>query len=294
MGEDVDRRIAEIVREDRPYLDLFSGEAMYVNGPLVHFWKYQAELPSQVRLLPRPVPVERLPDLAFSDRDTWVRVEAGPSHAGVLTSPAYLLRFQTNRARANRFYNSFLCQPFVAPDGGLPAATGPITLNLQERDGCKYCHGLLEPAAAYWGRWGTSGAGYLDPQQYPAVREDCRRCATGGEPCSDDCRRHYLTDALTAEQDPYLGWLMPYEFLREDHRPHVESGPAALVARTVVDGRFGACAARTSARLLLGREPTAAEQVWLDGTAARFADSGHSYRELVKAVVTSPAYGRVR
>ena len=57
-------------------------------------------------------------------------VEAGPAHAGVLTSPAYLLRFQTHRARANRFHVSFLCQPFVAPDGGLPATPGAVTLEM--------------------------------------------------------------------------------------------------------------------------------------------------------------------
>lgn len=126
------------------------------------------------------------------------------------------------------------------------------------------------------------------------MRDDCRRCATGGEQCSDDCRRHYLTSALTSEEDPYLGWLLPYEFLREDHMGHVEMGPSALVARTVVDGRFGACATRTQTRALLGREPLAEEQGWVDETAAQFAASGHSYRELVKAIVTSPAYGRVR
>ena len=99
---------------------------------------------------------------------------------------------------------------------------------------------------------------------------------------------------MTSEEDPYLGWLLPYEFLREDHMSHVEMGPSALVARTVVDGRFGACAARTQARALLGREPLAEEQGWIDEMAARFAASGHSYRELVKAIVTSPAYQRVR
>jgi hypothetical protein len=294
MGEDLDRRVAAIVREDRPYVELFEGDAMYVNGPLVHFWKYQAELPGQIRLLPRPVEVDKLPDLEFTDTETWVRIEAGPAHAGVLTAPAYLLRFQTNRARANRFYNSFLCQPFVAPDGGLPAASGDITLDLQQRDGCKYCHGLLEPAAAYWGRWAASGGGYLDPERYPAMRDDCRRCATGGEACSDDCRRHYVTSALTAEEDPYLGWLRPYEFLRDDHMAHVEMGPSVLVARTVVDGRFGACTTRTQARALLGREPTEDEQGFVDETVARFAASGYRYRDLVKAVVTSAPYRRVR
>ena len=27
---------------------------------------------------------------------------------------------ESNRGRANRFYNAFLCQPFQPPDGGIP------------------------------------------------------------------------------------------------------------------------------------------------------------------------------
>jgi len=294
MARDVEMRVADVIRSDRPYIELFSGDQMFVNGPLVHFWRFQAEVPGQIRLLPRPVDLEKLPALAFTQADTWVRIEAGPAHSGILTAPAYLLRFQTNRARANRFFNSFLCQPFVAPEGGLPAPTAQVTLDLQQRDGCKYCHGLIEPNAAYWGRWSAGGAGFLDPERYPESRDDCERCATGGEQCSDDCRRHYLTSALTSEEDPYLGKLLSYEFLSPAHQDHVERGPAALVAFTVVDGRFGACSARSAARWLIGRAPEEDEQGWVDEMARSFAASGHSYRALVKAIVTSPTYRRVR
>ncbi|MCA9489901.1 MAG: hypothetical protein KC621_08255, partial [Myxococcales bacterium] len=146
FGEDVDRRVASMIEQDRSYLDLLTGTRGFVNGPMVHFYKYQSEMPGGARFVELPVDADVLPDLAFTDSDTWVEVDLGPQHAGVLTSPAWLLRFQTNRARANRFYNSFLCQPFQPPDGGIPeAADGSLTLDLTTRDGCKYCHALLEP-----------------------------------------------------------------------------------------------------------------------------------------------------
>ena len=62
-------------------------------------------------------------DLRFDESDRWVEIELPEQHAGILTSPAYLLRFQTNRARASRFADAFLCEPFTPPAGGLPAST---------------------------------------------------------------------------------------------------------------------------------------------------------------------------
>ena len=56
--------------------------------------------------------------------DNWVLIQLDEEHAGVLTRPAYLIRFQTNRGRADRFYTNFLCQPFEPPEEGLPVSDG--------------------------------------------------------------------------------------------------------------------------------------------------------------------------
>ena len=295
FAEDLDRRIAALVAEDRPYTDLFTDNRAFVNGPIVHFWRHQTEVPANVRLTPVALNPALLPDLRFTDRDTWVQITLPPSHAGVLTSPAYLLRFQTRRARANRFYNAFLCQPFQAPDGGIELSPeAALEPDLQKRGGCKYCHAVLEPSSSYWGRWTESGAGFLDPATYPSQRDDCRICAETGMACSADCRRYYVVNALSPTQQAWLGWLGAYEFRRQEHMAFVESGPRLLALSTVVDNRLPRCVARRAAEWLLGRGVTGEEEPWIDGLATAFVQSDLSFRTLVKAIVRSDVYRRVR
>ncbi len=296
FATDIEMRIAKVVREDRPYAEIFTGRTAFVNGPIVHYLKYLADFPNGVRVTPLPYDLDRLPDLRFIDRDTWVEIELPEDHAGVLTSIAYLLRFQTNRARASRFYDSFLCQPLSPPPGGLPPVA-PDAIphpDLQQRDGCKYCHALLEPASAHWGRWTERGAGYLSSNDFPATRADCRTCAMSGQACSRDCRLYYSTIAYSRMEEPYLGALLPYSFLKTEHHRNVELGPKILVAETTVDDRFPSCTARRVLEGYLGRSLTTDEGELLGDMGRHFVTDGFRYQALVKSVVTSPIYRRVR
>ena len=293
MGTDVDLRIANIVQNDLPWTEVLTGRTMYMNGPLAYYYKHQLNVYGGVRLDQAAVAADAIPDLDWADEDTWVPVELSEHSAGVLTSPGFLLRFQTNRSRANVFYNSFLCTPFQAPPDGIPNVTdADPTLDLTQRDGCNYCHELLEPSAAHWGRWTESGAGFLDPQLYPTFDETCEVCATSNDACSDECRRYYVTDALTSEEDPYIGYLRSYEFVGEVFGDNIDEGPKKLVRETMVDGRLAGCASHTAATWLMGSEPTDLE--WVDDVAGRFSESNWSYKELVKDIVTSDNYRRVR
>ena len=294
FATDLDLRVARLMDEDLSYIDLFTDDVGFVNGPMVHFYKHQTGKPDDVFFAPGQVDVDRLPDLAFTDAETFVAVELGEGHAGALTSPSWLLRFQTNRARANRFYNSFLCQPFSPPDGGLTDLDDPNpTLDLTARAGCQYCHALLEPAAAHWGRWPEAGGGYLDPVSFPAFDPACEACAIQGGDCSAECDRLYLSDPLSAEQYDYLGWLLAYEFLEERHAANVEQGPELLVNDTVADGRLPSCVATRTAEWLMGREMTEADQPWIDGLADEFVGADYDYKHLVKQIVRSDNYRRV-
>ena len=298
MAEDVERRIAALIREDRPYTELFTTRRAFVNGPLVHFFRHQAGLSDGISFEPVAVNVEQLPNIPFTEQTTWAEIELPAGHAGILTSPAYLLRFQTQRARTNRFFNAFLCEPFQPPVGGIPV--GDVAAmrepDLQKRHGCKYCHALLEPAGAHWGRWPERSAGYLEPTRFPALRDDCRRCGqSGGTNCPAECSAFYFTRATYDSEKPYLGMLWAYHFLRDDHLTNVDQGPSYLMRTTVADNRLPACVSghtlsKLAGRLLLPEEETVVN----DEMAAAFVQSNYNFKTLVKRVVTSPVYRRVR
>ncbi len=296
MGEAMDRLLHQLIVEDRPYTELFSTKRAFVNGPLVFFYRRQAKI-GRFNFDPAPVNVDTLPDLGFTDEDTWVEITLPPAHAGLLTRAAYLLRFQTNRSRANRFYDAFLCAPFQPPAGGLPVAdeAAQRTPDLQERAGCKYCHALLEPSAAHWGRWMENGAGYLEPAQFPPAREDCLSCARTGRNCSAECRNFYVTNTLSPVEEEYVGMLNAYYFRRDDHVRNVETGPRLLANTAVADGRLTQCVSQRTAEWLLGRTlDHAGDDAWVGELARSFAAQGYSYRALVRQIVTDPRYRRVR
>jgi hypothetical protein len=296
MVRDVEERVRAHLRADEPYLELFASRRAFVNGPLAYYYRNQLGVSGGISLRPSPLGEAELPALAWGERDTWREVELPAAHAGLLSSPVWLLRFQTNRARAAHFYDAFLCAPVSPPATGFPPIddTERPDPDLQRREGCKYCHALLEPTGAYWARWPERGAGYLDASAFPAKREDCQRCAVMGVGCSSECRSYYLTRTFVAEERPYFGTLNGYVFVRPEHQANAERGPKQLVLETSADARFPRCAAEKWMGALFGRALTAEEQASLDAVTTRFVQSGWRYRELVKAVVTSPVYRRVR
>lgn len=297
MNQQIEMLIRDMITESRSYLSLFDSQELYVNGPIAHYWRHQVNLPNTINNAPTPIDLTEVPQMRFDDDESWVKINAGPQHAGVLTMPAYLLRFQTNRARANQFYTKFLCQPFQPPPNGIQADedSAKDQPDLQERDGCKYCHALLEPAASYWGRWPERGAGYLSPETYPSFSESCQECAETGRNCSDQCSRYYVRNLTDDAMRPWAGYLNSYLWRAEKHEHHIEQGPKLLAVSAVADGRLTACMARRTAENLFGRALTAREDAELvPELAQHFARTDYSYPELVRAIVTSPAYRRVR
>ena len=294
LARSLDRLVQWVMEEQQSYLALFTTRRMFLDGPLVHWYRHLSKS-AQIRMSPTPIESYRLPNIPY-DEATFRPIELSTEHSGVLTHPSYLLRFQTNRARANRFYESFLCTPFVPPDGGLPAASEESALNpdLQRRAGCKYCHVRLEPAAAHWGRWSESGIGFLSPDTFPAFSQGCLDCAEGRGGCTSFCRTYYLTRPLSDLQTPYLGMLNAYAYRRGDHMHFIEEGPKLLARRATTDNQFPLCVARQTAEWLSGRATSEKDTAWLHKLAINFVQSGFSYQDLVKQIVSSPQYRRVR
>ena len=103
--------------------------------------------------------------------------------------------------------------------------------NVARKSGCSYCHQVLEPAAAHWGRFSEQGSAWLDPSRFPVDQPACR--LRGLEPLLETaCERHYLS-----EREP-IGRLRAYEFafdgteLGEQVGRNADAGPPALVSRT--------------------------------------------------------------
>lgn len=294
MAQALEKLLTAIFQENRPYTDLFTTRRAFLNGPLVYFYKHQSRM-SRFQIEPLPFDRERLPDLAFTDTDTWVEVTLPEAHAGILTRDAWLLRFQTNRSRANRFWDAFLCTPFTPPDAGLQGVDADVTNpDLQQRSGCAYCHALLEPGAAFWGRWSEQGVAYLSPEDFPPTRDDCQACAQRGQQCSTECSRFYVTQTLARQEEPYLGMLRAYSFRRPEHTRNIEAGPRLLALSEVATNRLPACVTQRTAEWLLGRATAEDDAEWLDTLTRAFVAGGYRYRDLVAAIVTSPRYRRVR
>ena len=293
FSDDVDLRIKAVLEDDRSYLDLFFDNTAQVNGPIAHFLRWQTEIINDIYFEPTPYPIESVPEgLHYNDYDDWQPVALGTEHAGILTSPAYLMRFQTRRARANRFFNAFLCQPLQPPGDGLPVSdeSDAYTLDLQNRDGCRDCHAILEPSGAYWGRWPERSVGYLSPAEFPDFDAACAHCAETSVGCSDACARYYVTNLVSSESDDYAGMLQALEFRLPEHIDNLLLGPRRLAASAVADGRLPDCVSQTAATWLLGREPTDEEKPWIDELSADFVHSGFSYRSLIRDILTSPVY----
>ena len=296
MAADLDHRVRAMVAEDRPYLDLLTDNRAWVNGPMVHWLRHSRHISGGgVNLDLAPYPTEdQLPDLTYRDTETWVELELGPEQAGIFTSPAFLLRFQTNRGRANRFYNDFLCQTFTTPEGGIELGEDAVmTLDLTAREGCNHCHALLEPAAASWGRWVEGGVGYLDPVEYPDHSEVCLTDVQSSQSLARDCSRYYVTAPVSAEEVPYAGWLLAFRYLEPRHTHHIAQGPRLLVEQGIADGRLPRCVSARAAESLLGRALADEDEALLAELSDTLEGSGWSYRSLAHAIVTSSSYRRL-
>ena len=88
--------------------------------------------------------------------------------------------------------------------------------------------------------------------------------------------------------------LNSYTFMAAEHQNNVELGPRYLVQSAVVDGRLPDCSSRTAATWMLGRGLKDSEEPWIDELSQVFVSSEFNYRQLIKAVVMSPVYRRVR
>jgi hypothetical protein len=280
----------KVVREGRPYYEVLTTKEIEFNGPLAHYLRWMSKL--NLDLLTEPDASAAPPDLTF-DNKGWRTVQRGGRHAGILTTPGYLLRFSTNRSRAHRFYNAFECSSFI-PNGPLPSPFEPCSQrqDLTQRCGCDSCHQALEPMAAHWGRFAEYGFMHLPNDRFPSRLDGRCTPPIANVELLFECIRFYELDPSTEEQ-PYVGALNAYVFRTPQEGAFIEDGPTHLVAESLTEGRFARCTVRKFWIQMMRREPTVAEETdVLPGLAARFEAANYNLKDLLKAIVTLPAYRR--
>ena len=281
--------VRAVLQNGDPYSAILTESTVMVNGPLVDWYQNRANFSDSVQ---SPVSTDQLPQLDREDVDTWVSIPVGEEYAGVLTEPGWLLRHQTDRGRASRFYSAFLCREFQSPSGGIQELIEENpTPDLSRKPVCKDCHVLLEPWAAYWGRWQQASAKYLSYEEYPTISNECNACAPGC-PYTGICKFNYLLDSSHPHQDDFVGLFNPYVYLMGDDADNPDIGPKEWANEIVSDGRFAQCASQNAAMWLMGWSTTEVDPEWVSVWADDFEASGLDYRALIRSIVTSPVYGR--
>lgn len=287
------RVIDKVIAGDRPYHDILLEPEVETNGPLAHYLQKQSKLVFDLYADPdatAPMPG----NIDFTESDRWVSVERSGRHSGILTTPGYLLRFQSNRARAHRFYNAFECSAFI-PSGPLPSPFEACSKHedLTKRCGCDACHQALEPMAAHWGRFAEYGFSPIDDATYPrTVGTSCM------QPFSSviqvfRCVRFYEIDPV-GEEIPFAYQLNPYVFRTEEQVQNIEVGPRKLAESSIDSGRFSTCTARKMWTHFMRRPPTVEEEEKvIPEVIAAYDAGGQTLRSMVKAIVSHPAYGRL-
>jgi hypothetical protein len=283
----------------RPYSELVTTKTAHVNGPLVHYVRYLASQQSLVRTQNFVQPADgALPSLAYLQHDTWMEVEREEPHAGILTLPAYLLRFQTNRGRANRYRIAFQGQ-YYQPPSTKDQGCAEVGNDLTERCVCRGCHVSLEPLAAHFGQFVEAGSTVL--RDFVPEFATASECALGGGPSSTTwCNRFYMPVPSLLDPDlrPYR--LKALEYGDAAHplvEPHFDAGPLGLAEADIASGVFHEVAVEHLFEFVMKRPPN------LDLTSpdyegddlAVIANEFRTHDDIrlaLRALVSLPAYRR--
>lgn len=289
----------------RPYSEILTSKTAHYNGPLVHYFKYLGRQQTFTRTQNIPQLADgELPQLGYLDQDTWVEVEREAPHAGVLTLPAYLLRFQTNRGRANRYRIAFQGQYFQPPSTK-DNDCAEVGNDLTGRCVCRGCHVTLEPLAAHFGKFLEAGTTVLrDFMPEYATQTACAKATLDNDlgPSSTAwCNRYYLP--VPSKEDPDI---RPYrlkalEYADGDHplvQPNFDAGPAGLAEQDIASGLFHQVAVVHLFEFLMKRSPDLDvtspdyEGDILESIAADF-QVHDDLRQALRALVSLPAYRRM-
>jgi hypothetical protein len=294
------RLVDDVTIGGQAYSSLITTTRAYENGALSHWRRWLAPLvaPNQTINDGHPTDALLAEAIPFTDRE-FRAVERSGHHSGILTLPTYLLRFQTNRGRANRFRIAFTGQYFVPSNTPDTEGCDPTSDDLTQRCECRHCHQVLEPLAAHFAPFTEAGSAVVDPAFLPIYDPDCDPTVTGK--LGPACARFYVTDP--GAYNP--GVLLTHQFADIDDPLHkklsenLENGPLAWSQEIIQSGAFHASIVQSLWLHLTGRDfildPTDpdTELELLQELAAQF-QTDDDFTALVKRMVMTDQYRRVR
>ncbi|QSQ20255.1 DUF1585 domain-containing protein [Pyxidicoccus parkwayensis] len=295
FNEEPLRIVESVVKRDEPYFNILTTRRSFVNGTLSEYYRQNQGV--GVFSVTAPASAQAIPTVPYDENGAWAEYTRDAQHSGVLTTPAFLYRFPTQRARVNEFYEAFLCKTFAPPaDASLPPPEDSCNRqnNLAVRCGCNYCHATIEPTGAHWGRYAERSSQFLNADQFPRFDPKCRDCALNGDTnCGGECSQ-YVMQAYDGDGANSLGMLKTYLYRTADEEQNIEAGPQLLVQRMMQTGDLERCTVKRIWNEFLGRPMTAEEQrMYLNSLSQDFAKSGHKLKSLIEHVVTTDAYRRI-
>ena len=212
------------------------------------------------------------------DVDTWKPVaDRGPHAAGILTTPMFLQKYATARARGAVLYNAFLCKSFIAENAQLTPSTEP---NLMKRPGCQTCHATLEPLAAYFARVEPSSSVFLPKDHFPAIQPTCKKDKNGK--LNGNCNQLY--DVAFAD-DKGATLRSAYGSLQNADAEPIGAGKAITAMP-----EFAECAVQRVTSSFLGRQTSPDDAALLAQLQKDFVASGFRMKTLVREIVRSREY----
>jgi hypothetical protein len=183
-----------------PYTDIVLSKAVEENGAIAFYRAYTAWVEAANLGYNQPFP-SATTTRKFYD-PAWV-ARTDPQGAGILTSNAYLWRFQTNRGRVNHFKIGFAREHYEPSATTGACSTSSGELDLTKRCLCRDCHLRIEPLASYWAGFAEGGSARTgDQTRFPEKRPDCVGNRT------TECLKLYVTDSA----QPSPGSLIALQF----------------------------------------------------------------------------------
>lgn len=286
-SQEASQLLAHLFSEDRDFREVLTGRWTYVNGPLAQF--YRATAPSSAGAhakgfapmnVTQPIvdPASVPPALSPHDFDTWTRLEdRGPRAAGITTTPAFLMKYASRRARGATLYTAFLCKSFNAEKARLEPSTEP---DLRLRPGCSSCHATLEPLAAYFTRIVETNFMVLSESVFPVDSPKCRVdpqgkiptfCPLYYDPVFSDSGRAMLRGAYASPA-------------------HADVGPPGAARDITSSPEFASCAVQRVAEAFLGRPLSSEDDALTRSLGEVFVQGGYRMKALVRALLRSEAY----